>query len=103
MRLTLSLTSQDRPTSSRSIAPTCAFQDVGTWGYRHRRIQRVVDTLHFAPSSESRLLQAVDLIAFLYHRIATTKSGTDMRQVRANRTLWARIDQKVWHRYLWRP
>lgn len=79
------------------------FQDVGTWGYRSRRIERVVDTLHFAPSSESRLLQAVDLIAFLYHRIATTKSGTDMRQVRANRKLWARIDQKVWHRYLWRP
>jgi hypothetical protein len=68
-------------------------------GYRSWRIERVVDTLHFAPSSESRLLQAVDLIAFLYHRIATTKAGADMRQVRANRRLWARIERKVWHHH----
>ena len=34
------------------------YQKFGTLGYRHRRITRIVDTLHFAPSSASRLVQA---------------------------------------------
>lgn len=79
------------------------YQDVGTLGYRHRRISRIVDTLHFAPSSASRLVQAVDLIAFLYHRITTTSETADARAVRANAALWQRIQPRVAHCYCWRP
>lgn len=79
------------------------YQDVGTSGYRHRRITQIVDTLHFAPSSASRLVQAVDLIAFLYHRIKTTPETADMRAVRANAALWQRIQPRVAHCYCWWP
>ena len=46
-------------------------QRSGTWGYRAQKIDRVVDTLHFAPSHTSRLLQAADVATFLYRRRAT--------------------------------
>lgn len=79
------------------------YQNFGTLGYRHRRISRIVDTLHFAPSSASRLVQAVDLIAFLYHRIQTTSETADARAVRANAALWQRIQPRVAHCYCWLP
>lgn len=37
------------------------YRASGTWGYKGRKITTVVDTMHFAASSASRLLQAVDL------------------------------------------
>src|ERR1700678_321438 len=47
------------------------YQRSATWGYRSRQITRVADTLHFAPSSSSRLVQAGDLARVLARRIAT--------------------------------
>ncbi|MGH3833292.1 MAG: hypothetical protein ACRDRS_23130, partial [Pseudonocardiaceae bacterium] len=78
------------------------YQDIGTLGYRHRRITQIVDTLHFAPSSASRLVQGVDLIAFLYHRIKTTPDTADARATRANTALWRRIQPRVAHCLCWR-
>jgi hypothetical protein len=78
------------------------YQRSGTWGYRARTITRVVDTIHFAPSTSSRLVQAADLIAFMARRIATHKE-TDERAARANAALWARVEPKVWHRMCWWP
>jgi hypothetical protein len=79
------------------------YQAFGTWGYSRQKITRVVDTLHFAPSSASRLVQAADLVAFLYHRIASTRPGTDSRADRANQRLWAQVEPRVEHSGLWRP
>lgn len=79
------------------------YQDNDNLGHRRRRITRIVDTLHFATSSASRLVQAVDLIAFLYHRIKTTPETADARAVRANAALWQRIQPRVAHCYCWRP
>jgi hypothetical protein len=42
------------------------YRRSGTWGYRARKLTQIVDTLHFAPSSASRLVQAIDLVTFLY-------------------------------------
>lgn len=44
------------------------YQEAGTWGWRAERLDRVADTIQFAPSSESRLLQAADLVAFVHQR-----------------------------------
>jgi hypothetical protein len=49
-------------------AELSSYREVGTTGYRHRRLTRIVDTLHFAPSHASRPVQAADVIAFLYRR-----------------------------------
>ncbi|MEX2254595.1 MAG: DUF3800 domain-containing protein [Acidimicrobiia bacterium] len=78
------------------------FQRAPTGGYRPRQLLRIIDTIHFAPSRASRLVQAADLIAFLYHRI---KSGveTDERAVRANKALWDKVSGRVAHTHIWTP
>lgn len=78
------------------------FQRYSTGGWRARQICRVVDTIHFAPSNASRLLQAADIVAFLNYRIAS-RADTDARAIKANDTLWARIDPRVRHRWCWVP
>jgi Protein of unknown function (DUF3800) len=67
------------------------YQRSATWGYRSRQITRVVDTLHFAPSTSSRLVQAADLVAFLARRIAT-HNETDPRAREAYATMWRRVE-----------
>jgi hypothetical protein len=78
------------------------YQTFGTWGYRARKITTVVDTIHFAPSVASRLLQAVDLVAFLFHRIYID-ADNDPRAKRANEQLWARVAPRVIHQRVWTP
>jgi hypothetical protein len=78
------------------------YQRSGTWGYRSRVLKRVVDTMHFSPSSSSRLLQAADLVSFLHHRISS-RLDTDPRARKANATLWAHIQPQVQHRDYWIP
>jgi len=53
---------------ARHRADLSSYREVGTTGYRHRKLTRIVDTLHFAPSHASRLVQAADVITFLYRR-----------------------------------
>lgn len=77
------------------------YRSTGTGGYKPRKIRRIVDTLHFAPSRASRLVQASDLIAFLFHRLRTKPDG-DARAVRVNQTLWSRLDGKATV-HEWRP
>ena len=48
-----------------------SYREIGTTGYRRRKLTRIVDTLHFAPSHASRLVQAADVIAFLFRRVFT--------------------------------
>jgi hypothetical protein len=77
------------------------FQQGATPGYRARQLTQIVDTIHFAPSQASRLLQAVDLIAFLYQRI--DRGEVDARAKRANNELWQRIKPRVAHTRRWDP
>ena len=79
-----------------------AYQRSSTWGYRARPIKQIVDTIHFAPSHSSRLLQAADLIAYLARRRAT-HTEQDERAARANEALWARIQPRIWHQWCWWP
>jgi Protein of unknown function (DUF3800) len=60
-------------------------QDQLSWG------DRIVDTIHFAPSSASRLLQAVDLVVYLYRRLETDQD-TSERARQANLAIWARVE-----------
>jgi len=78
------------------------YQRSHTWGYRARQINHVVDTIHFAPSSSSRLVQAADLVAFLARRIEA-HAETDERAKKANEALWARIEPRIHHQWCWWP
>lgn len=85
-------------------ADLSTYRAVGTGGWKSRRITTVVDTLHFAPSESSRLVQAADLIAFLWHRRATKPpETTDPRELQANTRLWEHIEDQVHNVHVWRP
>jgi len=78
------------------------FRDQGTWGYRARTITNIVDTIHFAPSSESRLIQAVDMLAFIYGRQMTTTGNP--RSLAATAALWRQVgSMNLNPRRVWRP
>lgn len=79
------------------------YQRFSTSGYAARRITRVVDTVHFAPSHFSRLLQAADLVAFMHLRIRSQTTATDPRARRANEALWQKIAGSVRYDGLWQP
>lgn len=87
---------------ARHRSDLALYRKRGTWGYRSAQLTQIVDTLHFAPSHASRLLQAVDLVAFLYRRIQD-HTETDARATRANATLWGRIKDKISHENCWYP
>jgi hypothetical protein len=78
------------------------FKDYGTPGYLSSKLPRIVDTIHFAPSHHSRLIQAADLVAFLHHR-RQTRTESDPRAEKANATLWRRIAMNIHHERTWRP
>lgn len=78
------------------------YRQYGTEGYRARKITNVVDTLHFAPSTASRLLQAADLVVYLWCRLLTGKEKNE-RAEEAKNNLWALIEPKIVHRHVWWP
>ena len=83
-------------------ADLSSYRDVGTVGYRHRKLTRIVDTLHFAPSHASRLVQAADVITFLYRRVFTHQES-DERSRKAKIAMWSRLRPRVEHELCWFP
>lgn len=68
------------------------FKLIGTPGaYMRTDLQRVIDTIHFAPSHRSRALQAADVFAFLYRR-RLAGGEADPRADTAMRALWTRAE-----------
>ncbi len=49
------------------------FQNLSTGGRFPRKLDFIVDTLHFVPSAESRLIQAIDLITYVHFRRKVTR------------------------------
>lgn len=69
------------------------YQAYGTPGtYMHTRLERLLDTVHFAPSHHSRMLQVADLIAFVWVRSRTVVER-DARQARVLASLVADIER----------
>ena len=78
------------------------FQRNFTSGYRSRQLKCIVDTIHFAPSTSSRLLQASDMVTYMWSRMRSRRDF-DERAKRANEALWARVQVKVLHTRCWWP
>ncbi|MGH3940109.1 MAG: DUF3800 domain-containing protein [Pseudonocardiaceae bacterium] len=87
---------------ARHRADLSSYREVGTTGYRHRKLTRIVDTLHFAPSHASHLVQAADVITFLYRRVFTHRE-TDERSRKAKIAMWNRLRPRVHHELCWFP
>lgn len=78
------------------------YRQSGTYGYRGHRLTQIIDTIHFAPSKASRLIQAVDMVAFLARRIRCEEDH-DPRAIAANARLWEHIEPRVAHCWCWKP
>jgi hypothetical protein len=64
------------------------YQIEGTPGvYMRTKLSRLLDTVHFAPSHQSRMLQAADVLAFIYRRHHTV-TESDQRSEVAMSKLW---------------
>jgi len=87
---------------ARHRADLTGYREAGTAGYRSRKLTRIVDTLHFAPSSASRLVQAADVLAFLYRRVFTVEE-TDERSRKAKIAMWSRLVPRIHHELCWFP
>ena len=74
----------------------------GTGGNFPRKISRVVDTLHFVKSRESRLIQAIDLIVFI-HRRRTVHRSLQPNEKAFLDSLWGKIQEKVSYNRTWSP
>lgn len=60
----------DRSDRDRHRERFATYQTEGTPGvYMHTTLERLLDTVHFAPSQQSRMLQAADIMAFLYQGV----------------------------------
>lgn len=77
------------------------YQADGTGGSLST-LPRLVDTIHFAPSRASRLLQAADLIAYLHRRLISGQDS-DTRARKANEKLWSHVAPRVSHTHCWVP
>lgn len=51
----------------------------GTGGYRHQKLSRVVDTVHFVDSKLSRMTQLADVVAYVYRRRRSVPTEKDPR------------------------
>lgn len=87
---------------ARHRADLAAYRQDGTWGYRATKLTQIIDTLHFAPSDTSRLLQAADLVVYLHRRMVTHTEPSDKAR-RANERLWSHVEPKVVHQWCWHP
>jgi len=75
---------------------------IGTLGYKSRRLDRIVDTLHFADSHDSRGIQAADLVAFLLRRrIRNQTVPVDRREQIAIERVWSCLAESVIHHRTW--
>ena len=67
------------------------YQTTGTPGvYMHTRLDRLLDTVHFAPSHHSRMLQAADILAFTYRRVRTVTESDSRAQTVMDR-IWSSV------------
>lgn len=78
------------------------LQMSGTGGNSPRKISRVVDTLHFVQSKESRLIQAMDLVVFIHRRRMVHRTLKPNEKVFLD-YLWGKIQAKVSYNHIWSP
>jgi hypothetical protein len=79
------------------------YRENPTYGYKGRILDRVVDSLHFAPSKDSRLLQATDLVSYAHHRFKRDFSHPELTKFHYD--LWNILvsNARVYEASVWQP
>jgi hypothetical protein len=74
------------------------FKRDGTGGYQPRTLEAFLDALHFVPSHHSRLVQAVDLAAYVFRRAVIVPPANE-RSRKFYSDLWNQLSNSVTHRF----
>lgn len=72
------------------------------WGYKQVRLDHILDTCHFVPSHHSRMVQATDMIAYMYRR-QRDHVETDPRAQAARDLMWGEIKHRLIREHVWHP
>lgn len=62
----------------------------------HTTLSALLDTVHFAPSHRSRMLQAADMLAYTYRRYQTV-AEPDPRAQRIMDRMWSKLTSSGKH------
>lgn len=81
----------DHHTAEISRSNFNRYRVAGTYGYRSSRLRHVHPRIEFIESHTDRLLQAADMVTYIYNRVMTV-SETDMRAHRQKLAIWQIID-----------
>lgn len=74
------------------------YRRQGTGGAYPRYLDSIADTLHFVPSHESRGIQAIDLITYIFHRREVTRYPSKMENDIISH-LWGTLEPRIiWNR-----
>jgi len=79
------------------------YQRNGTWGYKSKKLEHLVDTIHFAPSVSSRLIQAADLVSYV--RLQKDKVSANPTALQFYKDRWRTLlnQDRVFEDSLWNP
>lgn len=79
------------------------YQTYGTYGWKPEKLDRIIDTIHFAPSKESRLLQAADVVSWAHVRSLGKYKNEALREFQSE--LWGRLTRagRVNEASAWEP
>jgi hypothetical protein len=80
-----------------------SYLTVGTGGWKPRRISRVLTSPVFSASAENRLLQAVDLVAFLHQRRFNVPFESNSVAQFERERIWTSVASHVALYRLWEP
>ncbi|SOD02556.1 Protein of unknown function [bacterium JGI 053] len=78
--LGLVIADEQKEVGREVVSSFAKWRDGGTaMGYRQRRIQYLIDTVHHVPSTDSWLLQLTDCVAYLRNRYEKVQRGKVLR------------------------
>ncbi len=77
------------------------YQQHGTWGPGSIKLDRLIDTVHFAPSKTSRLLQAADIMAYAWLKKEQKSIGPRAKKYFDD--TWNKFWPKVYMDSVWNP
>lgn len=77
------------------------YQRSGTWGWKSRVLEHLVDTIHFAPSNSSRLIQAADMVSYTRHQKDRKTGQKRAREFYMEQ--WEKLEPKVTEDSCWDP
>jgi len=83
----IQVTADEHHTSEISRSNFSKYRTQGTPGYRSSTLPYIADPLNFEPSNSNRVLQAADLVTYIYNRWKTLPNASP-KAIEAQNNLW---------------